>query len=272
MINTWLKAQIRKGGYSFSVIDITEEVVITDDILNALAKQLITASSSPVMIKRECRKLIEDSSRLKLDVIREYVEKEVLPNANRISTRVGNFGEILAAIILIEFEQFWLPIYKLRFREKKDWSMRLTDLCLIKKHTSIKPLVCFGEVKTKSSACDTQIGIKGHDSLAKDNALEDPGGLHFLCTHLYEMGKYDEADFLSDIRLGRIAYDFRHDLFIIHNKEDWQEKILENLNNHDLDKRLVDFSVKVVLISQLREVIDQVYERAWRAAEEVIDE
>jgi len=260
------------SAYKFPVIDVIEGVEITEDILDYLAREIVLAHGSPTMIKHECRRLIADVKNVKLNVVKDYIEQEILPSIDRPQARIGNFGEILAAIFLVESEGFWFPIYKLRYREKKDWSMRLTDLCLVKKVGVTKPLFCFGEVKTKSVSCNVKLGVEGHDSLAKDNALEDPEVLRFLCTQLYEMGKLDEAFFLSEIRLDLTPYDTRHDLFLIHNKEDWREEILEKLANHGLNKNLIDFSVKVILISQLKNVIDKAYARAWLAAEVMINE
>jgi hypothetical protein len=171
----------------------------------------------------------------------------------------------------MEFEGFWLPIYKLRFREKKNWAMRLTDLCLIKVDGLSKPFVCYGEVKTKSAGCNRQLAVDGHSSLAKDDALANPEILHFICTRLYETGQQEEGDFLSRLRLRKLEYDQRHDLFLVHNRNNWSEEILDNLEACDLDERLVDFSVKVVLITELRGVIDSAYARAWIGAEEIVN-
>lgn len=273
MLSKWLQHQPRSvPTYKFSVSDITEASALSEELLSFIAKEVVVAHGSPVMIKQECKKLLAHARDLKLNVIKDYIEREVLPAESRPQIRSGNFGEILAAVYLVEFEGFWFPIYKLRYREKKDWSIRLTDLCLIKREGVRRPLLCFGEVKTKAVNCNVNLGVEGHDSLAKDNALEDPEVLRFIGTHLYEMGKLEEADFISDIRLNLREYDRRHDLFIVHNKEHWKEEVLDNLENHDLNKNLINFSVKIVLISELKEVIDNVYARAWKAAEVMVHE
>lgn len=149
--------------------------------------------------------------------------------------------------------------------------MRLTDLCLIKVKDSTKPIVCYSEVKTRSLGCDKKLAIQGHDSLVKDDALSNPEILRFISTWFYETGMLEEGKFLSKIRLGIQEYDKRHDLFLVHDKANWDNEILENLNNYDLDSRLRDFSVKVVLITDLRNLIDAVYERAWIAAKGIVD-
>jgi hypothetical protein len=219
MLRRWLTCQERNpSGRKCAVIDVTELIGPDDEILDHLARELVVAHGSPRMIKAELEMLLEDAEEVKLDILREYIEKEVLPDEERVATRVGNFGEVLAAGVLIAFEGFWLPIYKLRFREKRNWPVRLTDLCLIKVDDVSRPMVCYGEAKTKSTGCNLQLAVEGHESLAKDDALANPEILRFICTWLYETGMCDEAEFISQIRLGKLDYDKRHDLFLVHNE------------------------------------------------------
>lgn len=282
MLTNWLTLNRRTpSSFRFGVIDITETTRPdvsdpNDEIINYLANRLLLAHGDPEMIKGECQILLKDAETLDLDVIKKYVEEEVLPTRDRglkLSTWIGNFGEILAAQFLIETEGFWFPIYKLRFREKRTWAMQLTDLCLIKVDGLSRPLVCYGEVKTRSSKkCDRKVGIEGHDSLVKDDALQKPEILRFVCNLLYSMGKYEEAELLSRLRLERLEYDRKHSLFLVHEQTTWDEEILGNLQAHALDPQLVSFSVNVVLIQQLRQIIDESYARAWQGVEVLFNE
>ncbi|MBE9256374.1 hypothetical protein [Dolichospermum sp. LEGE 00246] len=284
MLNNWLSNSTREPcPYKFGVRDITECSSPNlsdpeDTILNHLSYHLLMAHGDPEKIKGDCKILLEDLEELKFDklksyvedIIKNYVNNEILPSNKpgfQLSTWIGNFGEVLASQILIDSEEFWFPIYKLRFREKRSWAMKLTDLCLIKTNGLSKPLICYGEVKTKSSACDPKLGIKGHDSLVKDDALEKPEILNFFCNMLYVTKRIDEADFLTRIRLGKIDYDKQHYLFLIHDKSTWKEEVLSNLNSYQLNSDLINFSITVVLVEQLRQVIDESYSRAWKSVE-----
>jgi hypothetical protein len=280
LLSGWFSVSIRQPcPYKFEVKETTEKLSpklddSEDKIINNFSKHLLLAHGDPVMIKHECKILLADLQDLNLSIIKNYIETEILPEKKsgfQLSTWIGNFGETLAASILIDSEGFWFPIYKLRFREKKDWAMKLTDLCLIKTNGLNKPLICYGEVKTKSSSCNVKLGIEGHDSLIKDDALQDPEILKFFRTILYSMNKFDEAEFFSKIGLGKIDYDKQHCLFIVHEQSTWKEEILSNLNAHDLSPHLIDFSVNVVLINQLRKVIDETYSRAWRWVEDIVN-
>lgn len=272
MLGQWLVFQERKSSnYQFGVVDITEVCAANGAIMDHLALQLVLSHGVPQMIRQEYEILCEDASELGLDILKRYIEEEILPQKSQLPTRIGNFGEVLAASYLLEFEGYWLPIYKLRYREKKAWAMRLTDLCVIRVDGLARPLVCYGEVKTKSAGCNKQLAVEGHNSLAKDDALTNPEILRFMCVWFYEAGKLEEATFISRLRLGKVQYDKKHALFLVHDKDSWTEEILENLHAQVLDERLVDFSVRPVLIHGLREIIDSAYERAWVAAVEIVD-
>ena len=264
MLDKWLVRQVRNpSNYKFPVMDVIELPSAVDEILDYLAYRLILAHGTPQMIIEECEMLIkdiEDNDVAQLAVIKKYLKENVLPLTGKVIVPIGNFGEVLAATFLIEFENFWFPIYKLRFREKKDWAMRLTDLCLIKLQDESKPLVCYGEVKTNSSDCNKDLAIDGLKSIMKDDALSNQEILRFVCGLLYDMKMLDEARFISRIRQGKIDYDKRYDLFLVHNQEKWSDEVLDKLEAYEIDQRLVNFSVKVILISQLRKVIDTAYE------------
>lgn len=260
MLSNWLSYIDRENSdYEFAVVDVAERMSPGAEVMEHLAQQLLIAHIDPQMLREDCLQAV---CSLGLDDIREYVEgrieNEVFPDKDRVSTRVGNFGEVLAAYLLTTFEDFWLPIYKLRFREKRNWAMRLTDLCLVKKDSVDKPLVCYGEVKTRSARCDLKLGVKAYCGLVRDDALSNPEILNFVCHRLYDRNMYEEWKFLSRIRRDEVDYDRRHDLFLVHAAHSWDERILDNLRDCE-PEGLLDPSVKVVLIADLRQLIDEAY-------------
>ncbi len=274
MLSNWLNPQVRSPRvYKFPVTDVTELVAPDEEIMDYLALALLLAHGNPQQIRDQYKLLLKDAEDNTLNILKKYLEDHVFPGEKRISVRVGNFGEVLASAFLMNFENFWFPIYKLRFREKKDWAIRLTDLCLIKRLDGANPLVCYGEVKTISGECNKDIAIDGHTSLVAGEAkdvLSAPEILHFISTILYETYRLAEGRFISAIITDNIKYDKRHDLFIIHSREKWTEEILDRLEGHPLDERLVDFSTKIVLIAQLRQLIDTVYDRCATVTKAVI--
>ncbi|PZV19295.1 MAG: hypothetical protein DCF21_07515 [Leptolyngbya sp.] len=149
---SWFTADKREPcSYKFVVEDITESnqpnLTDPDDpILGDFAYSLLTAHADPEMIREECTILLEQLDYLDLDIIKEYIEDHILPaqvSGVKGLARIGNFGEILSSLLLMSFQGFSVPIYKLRYREKKSWAMKLTDLCLINRDENLsKPLVC----------------------------------------------------------------------------------------------------------------------------------
>ena len=267
----WLQSAGRDPkDYIFGVFDINEQHDVDDDVIAFLADLIVCAHGNPRMIVDDCKKLIEDAKQAKLyiiekyvsaqlladlpaaerQIIQKYLDNEILPQGDGntvLITKIGNFGEIVAAQYLLEFENYWLPIYKLQYREKKNWASKLTDLCVIKIRPGKKPLVCYSEVKTHSSNLNKKLGIEGHDSLIRDDALTDPEILRFISKRLYDAGKYDEASFISDMKLGRVEYDKKHELYLIHESSEWDEEVLSQLDKHGLDAGLADFCVRVIL-------------------------
>jgi hypothetical protein len=278
---SWFTVNKREPcSYKFVVEDVIEInqpnlTDLEDPILDDFANSLLTAHADPEMIKEECNILLEDLDVLNLDIVKQYIENHILPaqtSGVKGLARIGNFGEILSSMLLMNFQGFSVPIYKLRYREKKSWAMKLTDLCLINRdETLVKPLICYGEVKTKSSQYNSNLGIEGHNSLVKDDALQDPEILKFFCTILYNSNKFEEANFFSRLRLGKIAYDKQYYLFLVHEKETWRDEVLEKLDTHPIDNRLENFCVSVILIQELRKVIDESYARAWKGVREIIN-
>lgn len=291
----WLHSTHRDSkDHIFEVFDVIEQNDVDEDIIAFLAQLIVCAHGNPRMIVDDCRKLLEDARQVKLYIIEKYVseelladwavaekliiqkylESEILPKGDHktgLITKIGNFGEIISAQYLLECEDYWLPIYKLQYREKKDWASKLTDLCVIKTRPREKTLVCYSEVKTHSSKLNKNLGIEGHDSLIRDDALTDPEILSFISKRLYDVGKYDEASFISDMKLGRIEYDKKHELYLVHELSEWDEEILSLLDEHGLAAELVDFCVRVIVIKNLRALIDAVYANSWVAAKALID-
>lgn len=272
MLDGWLSSSIRAPcSYQFAVQDITEKIKPdltdpNDPLLDDFAKHLLAAHANPNMIREECKILLGDLEDLDLTIIKSYVESLLPAHESGVKglARFGNFGEVLASRILIDSQGFSVPIYKLRYREKRSWAMKLTDLCLIKIEGLPKPLVCYGEVKTNSSSYKRDLGVEGHNSLCKDDALSDPEILQFFCKILYDKEQYKEAIFLSKLRLGKIEYEKKYYLFLVHEQTIWNDEILDRLNVQTLDNRLTDFCVSVVCIHQLRKIIDECYARAWK--------
>ncbi|MBI5841736.1 MAG: DUF1837 domain-containing protein [Chloroflexi bacterium] len=263
----WLKSQQRDANpFKFRVVDIREGNPPTPELIDFLSEEYIVANISPKALKIALSKLKDDCGELNLQKFQEFVEGN-LTGEEKISTLVGSFGEIISTIYLVQFEKYWLPVYKLRYREKKNWAMRMTDVFVVNTEDIKKPIVSYGEVKTNTSGYKGNIGVEGHDSIKRDNALENPDILRFIINTLCDQNKEDEASFFIEIQLKMANYEIKHKLFLVHDTKFWKDEILENLDACELDSALQDFTVYAVLIDNLKTVIDESFKNSWREAE-----
>jgi hypothetical protein len=275
MLARWLTSKhINPCPYKkFGLTDLSEHLVVDPDdpddaIVSYIGDLLINSHGDPQMIADDIAMLLEDAEMLELNIVEDYIKNRVLPKKAANPTRIGNFGEILATQCLIDFTDFEFPIYKLRYREKRNWAMRLTDLFLVKKQNNGRILICYGEVKTRSGVSYTssvkKVAVEAHDSLKKDVAVANPEILDFVRKILYAQGKLEEARIFGRIQNNRIKYDITHILFLVHDNSIWKDEILSELEQHNIDNRLKNLNVNVLRINKLSRLIDQTYENAWR--------
>src|SRR5713226_2168247 len=121
MLSNWLIQQVRQPQvYKFPVIDITELDEPDCEVRDYLALALLVAHANPQQIRDQYDILLKDAEDNSLRVLKKYLEDRFFPGQKIMNgiARIGNFGEVLVSNYLIEFENFWFPIYKLRFREK----------------------------------------------------------------------------------------------------------------------------------------------------------
>ena len=98
MIPNWLNRQERNPSpYRFDVVDTGESLQPDETIINYLAQQLVLAHACPEMIRTEYEVLSQDAEDVGLQRLKQYIEDEILPAGHRVQTRIGNFGEVLAA-------------------------------------------------------------------------------------------------------------------------------------------------------------------------------
>lgn len=278
MLKNWLNSVARQPCpyQKFQVTEITELQQIDlsnpfDENVTYIGRLLVEYHGDPQLIADDLAMLAQDSGSVGLNLVKEYIEKRILPKPTANITRIGNWGEILASQCMVEFNEYSFPVYKLRFREKRNWAMRLTDLFLIKFPSSGNPIICYGEVKTRSKLKYgkrvKRVAIEAHDSLKKDDALTDPEILTFLRSLLYLNKRRREALFLGQIQNRLTPYEVTHMLFLVHESEIWKEEILEELEKHQIDNRLQNLSVVILRVTNLGQLIDIAYQNAWRAVE-----
>ena len=117
MLKKWLGVEETcPSPYVFRLINVIENQT-PDDAVKAFLGQEIIAAYRPLEYLKFRYK--EEPKEKLVDYINEYV---IASNKNRMSKIVwkGDFGEILASLIVSHFFGFIVPIHKLRWKFNKD--------------------------------------------------------------------------------------------------------------------------------------------------------
>ena len=258
----WLNIDRRNPNpYKFQVIDISENDIDRERVAKFCAKELITAFRSLEFL----RNVLKEYG---LPVFLDYIRNSIFAPEGT-GTWFGDFGEVLCAAILRDCDGHTVPIYKLRGREKQNWSMRLTDI-LTYKEVGDSVLICYSEAITHVTRNVRRDVIKAKKDYKKlQNALENPKPevIDFIQRRLYDTGEYEKANLFMKIYFGDIRPDKYSILFLVYEPRAWDEAILTNLNAEFNSSDSSRFEARVVLISQLRKLIRNSYE--WATALEV---
>ncbi len=250
VVKEWLKIDERNPNpYSFKIKDAIENSVDKDSVVRFCGGELINSVRNLRFL--EC--VLKNND---LNALSEYVKNNVFALEGS-PTWVGDFGEVLCASILRDCDKHIIPIYKLRGREKQNWSMRLTDI-LTYKNEKDTLIINFSEVKTrtKNKECNAPKAYKKLQDEMKDSK---PEIIDFIARKLYDEGKFEEAKLFLDVYLGKIKTVKYSILFLVYEKQLWDEKILTGLNDifENSDKRI--FEVRIIRILDLIELIQNSY-------------
>lgn len=253
VVKDWLKIEERNPNpYSFKIKDAIENSVDKDAVVQFCGSELINA----VRNLRFLEYILKNND---LKILSEYVRNNVFALEGS-KTWVGDFGEVLCASILRDCDKHIIPIYKLRGREKKEWSMRLTDI-LTYKNENDAIIINFSEVKTrtKKKECNAPKAYEKLQNEMKDTKIEI---IDFIQRKLYDEGKFEQANLFLDVYFGKIKTLKYSILFLVYEKQLWDEQILTGLNAifNNRDKRI--FEVRIIRILNLRELIQNSYKCA----------
>ena len=95
-----------------------QEIEITMEIKKDISKRVLLGLANPEYLQFRF-------NNSKSGEIRKYLIDSILPNKNvHFSPQKSIWGEIISAEILNVFRKHLIPVYKLRYKEKKDQAMR----------------------------------------------------------------------------------------------------------------------------------------------------
>jgi len=111
-----------------------------------------------------------------------------LPKEDR--TRKGNFGEVISSEHLIQRYGYYMPIFKLRYRDRHNMPMRGEDIVafVLTPQREISK-ICIGESKTMKKFSSNTV-LQAHDRL-KNSYHPCPETLSMLANIAYEIGNME---------------------------------------------------------------------------------
>lgn len=245
-----------------------QEIEITMEIKKDISKRVLLGLENPKYLQFRFNNLNSGE-------IRKYLINHILPDKNvRFSPRKSKWGEIISAEILTVFRKHLIPIYRLRYKEKKDQAMR-GEADVVTCYLDDDPLIiAFTEVKTKSD-------IKGNineykkemqnaeTGLLKNN-VEKPEVLEYICKRLFDEKKYSLLQKFDEAFNNPYSYKKEFHIFMIMEKSRWGEQIIDFFK--ETPTELPNLTIDIVLINSLDDLIDETYEIILDIAEDVIND
>ncbi len=272
MIEDWLKYEEKEDtGYIFRLIHITENQSPPDEELIKYLQDKILTSYRPFDFYKF--KFAETATE---DEIRKYVKEQVIPkdeNQFDRNVRQGDWGEVLATLIVSKFQNLEIPINKLQWKINKDKAVFGTDLLAFNKGEKIEDIYYY-EIKTRLNPNNKEtkngeshyIAVWAYRSLEKDEQSPTESIADFFARLYFKKKDYNTAYKFLDIVKNPQNYNRKFELFLIIEKSKFIDEILQELN--DLPPKLNPLNVTIVFIDKLSELV----KKTWQDIENVLIE
>lgn len=174
----------------------------------------------------------------------------------RLSVRRGDFGEALSVEYLKKVEGYLVPVMKLRYKIVSNQTLPGTDCVAVKLSEEDEIIeVAFVESKLRTSL-DTSVAVEGAKQLKQDADSTLPEILTFIAQRLHETNDPLASRFESYIFDRNTELD-TYLLFIFHEKAEWRERILINLEDEAVE--LEPLHVYVAKIDDLKQMSDTAF-------------
>lgn len=187
--------------------------------------------------------------------------------AERVSTRVGDFGEVIAGRLLEAEEGLVRPVEKARYKDDHNWSMRLTDVFCTREEAGEIAGFVFCEAKAGTTRPPGDLAVRAYRRLVVDSEEERPEILFFTLEHLLAQGKYAEHERLDDAMRRREPVPRAMRMVLVFDADSWDDAVLDGLEeargSGDVGE-LDDFMSYLLTRAELRPLIEASYEFAGR--------
>ena len=261
MIRDWLSETKRvKSKYkNFNIYDLTEDDSKRNENLEKyLAEQLFIHLGYPNKIKRIYKN--QDFS-----LLNKHIEEKYLP-PDGFSLKQSTWGEIVSADILEKIKKHILPVYKLRFRDINNMPMRGKADIVTCKTKGKKPTIIFTEVKSIINH-DECVALKAYKGV-KENNKENPDAINYISNYLETEDKYEVMELFDKALLDPKSYNKDFDIFILIDKDEYNDDILDTLDNIDIE--LPNLNLNLLLIDSMKNFFMNSYSHVGTIAEDFV--
>ena len=267
MIQNWLEYNAQKPKTNFTFVMVSEKQVVDDEIKSVLKKEVFSAYRQFDYLEFQFKSEPQDK-------LIDYIDNYILPStSDQISRNVwqGDFGEVLASLIVSYFRTLTIPIKKMRWKFNKDRSVFCTDMIAHNRGPKITDIYYY-EIKTREkllkkesvNELNAYITVHAHNSLLKDQQSSPEGIANFLAIYYYNSATesseaatkkvfLDKSEKYGDIVKNPGLYHRHYELFLIGEKVSDISKILNELDI--LPPGLKPLNVTVVLISDFKKLV-----------------
>lgn len=276
MINKWF-LDVSRGGFSypFTIRDISEKDITNfkEDLIKYIGEILLTHLEDLDSLKESYSH--EKNKKLLKDHIENYTLCTVRYQLG-LNTRQGDWAEVISAEILEKMRGFILPIYKLRWKDTKDQSMRgKADVVVCEVNPQFK--IVFTEVKSKIAYTGPAEAENVSEGACKNLSCIDetkkPEIVNYIWDKLrfvnQENPDYDLLDLFDQARKHPEIYSRDYQIFFVVDKEHWRDEFLEVLK-FARSLKLPNLTVNIVLIDSMKELILESYSLIPEIAKEVV--
>lgn len=272
MITDWLShTEKTPSPYGlFRVIDVVEKVSADQKVCEYMAGEILSAYRNFGELKFRFENT--DAATLKA-----YLLSNVFPGDNYTlvrNVRQGDFAEVLSSLIVRYFQGLVTPLHKMRYKFNKDRSVFCTDMMAHNEGAVITDLYYY-EIKSRLDIRKEEAGgitdyitVLAHNSLRKDELTPNEAIADFLSSRYYEQGEYELSTKYNDIVLNTSKYNRKFELFFIIEKSKFKDDILTALQS--FPATLTPLSVTVVLIENLKDLVEKTYQQALAVAADQI--
>ena len=224
--NWFIASQRTDTGYSFEVTDLEETSYVPSngELADLLSNSYFGSAKLADIADRYGKRAVRD--------------RLLAPRATtQLNVRRGDFGEVVTAEYLTAVAGYQVPISKLRYKISANQTLPGTDCVAVKVSDGNLEEVAYVESKLRTSY-DSAVAITGASQLKKDADATAPEILSFIVSMLNDINHplcNAFLDYMFDRDSNAHHEMDRFLLFIIHEKQIWNERILRNLEDAEIE-------------------------------------